>query len=262
MLPSNSAITFRTTDPTKWGTGKNAALTKDEIDLNFWELLTYIADLQNNPSQANGIYSIVGSNGVMTITLNDGTTFNIDLPQQTFRWTGAFQASHDYKRFDVLTAADGAYLALHDFTSDTIFDASASDLNGQQYGLMFPYQNIYDISFFAPSKPGSALSAGDTMFALRLARDAFLPADLPGSYAGFDVNPADGPWTVDIYKNTTLIGSYTHDADASSGAGGFFTFTDNVQFNAGDVLRVTAPSSVDSAAKAFSMVLAAKKGTF
>lgn len=261
MLPSNSSLVFRTTDPTKWGVGKGAPLTKDEIDNNFWELLAYIADQANSSAAATNVLSIIGSNGEMTVTLSNGDVFTVPLPEQAFNWTGAFQPAHQYEQYDILTASDGAYLVNYAHLSPTTFDPAATGPNGDYYKLMFAYQNVYDISFFAPSKPGAALDAGDTMFALRFARDAFLPAGLPGSYAGFDVNPADGSWTVDIYKNAEQIGSYTHDADVSSGASGFFTFDADVQFNPGDVLRVLAPAAVDSAAKAFSIVFAAKKGT-
>lgn len=251
-LPSNSALVFRTDDATKWGTGKGARLTKEEIDNNFWSLLEYIASQSSNdPAQ---IYSITDSNGKLTITLTDGRSFGpFDLPESAFRWTGDFVAGRDYFKFDVLVASDGAYLVLQDHTSATTFDPAATNLTGPLYALMFPFQNIYDISFFAPGQPGYGLTpATDAMFALRFARDAFLLTNLPGSYAGFKV-AATSAVSCDIYKNATQIGSW------SSASG--FTFGADVQFNANDVLYVMAPTGgLDATAKGLTMVFAARKG--
>ncbi len=262
-LPSDSSLVFRTTDAAKWGIGKGAKLTSVEVDLNFWYLLMLIADLQNNPALPLEIQSISVAAGQMTITLSDGVTqFGpFDLPEQAFAWKDAFVGGATYDKFDIITASDGAYLVLQSHTAASTFDPAANNMSGPLYRLIFPFQNIYDISFFFPGSVGAGLAAGDAMFALRFARDAFLPAGLTGSVAGFIVPPVDSGWSVDIQKNGATIGSFTYDAGASSGNEGFFTLAADTQFNPGDVLSVLRPAAIDAAAKGFTMTLSAKKGT-
>jgi hypothetical protein len=255
---------FRTTDLAKWGVGKGAPLTSTEVDNNFWEVLLQLADLASNEVLPKEIQSITVLDGQITITLSDGiTTFGpFDLPEQAFRWTGDFVPDADYFRMDVIKAEDGAYLVLQDHTAGATFDPNLNSMSGSVYALMFPFQNIYDISFFFPGLVGNGISSGDTMFALRAARSFFFDVDLPLSVAGFDVNPVDGVWEVDIKKNSTVIGSYTFDPTASSGGSdAFFTFSTQIQFDPGDVLKIMTPAAIDSAAKGFTITLAAKKGT-
>lgn len=260
-LPSDSTITFRTTDLAKWGLGKGSPLTKDEADENLWQILEYIAQAANAAGTPHQIVSINVASNQMTVALDDGTTFGpFTLPSAAFRWTGAFVGAFNYKTFDILTSNDGAYLVLQDHTSATTFDPAASNMSGSLYALMFAYQNVYDVGFCFPGAPGFGIPAGTPMFVYRFARDAYLPQDLLGSQAGFYTDPVDGPWTVDIYKNGTVIGSYTFDPSLSDP--GSFTFAANVQFTAGDVLAIFPPAAVDSAAQAFSLTLIAKKGTF
>ncbi len=262
-LPSDSGVIFRTTDLAKWGAGKGAPLTKDEVDSNFWLLLGYIATAMEATGTPHEIASVTVVDNQMTVTLDDATTFGpFDLPEAAFRWTGAYVGGFDYKRFDILTAADGAYLVRRDHTAATVFDPAASDMTGALYALLFPYQNIFDIGFYFPGPVGQAVPVGAPMFALLITRDVYLPQNLPGSDARFAVEPADGVWGVDIQKNGVVIGQYTFDPSNSSEPAGFFTFAANVQFSAGDVLEVMPPNAIDSAASSFTMTLQGKKGTF
>jgi hypothetical protein len=96
------AITYRTLGP--WGGGKGANLLPSEVDTNFYELARAIVDIQDNPEQPNGIYSITVSGTQMTITLNDGTVLGpYTLPVLTFRWRGEFQPGAPYAVLDVFT---------------------------------------------------------------------------------------------------------------------------------------------------------------
>lgn len=68
-------LTFRTTDNTKWGAGKESGLTNTEIDTNFWEL-------------SNAKLDVLGGtiNGDLTITGNlliDGSSTTINTTQLT-----------------------------------------------------------------------------------------------------------------------------------------------------------------------------------
>lgn len=260
-FPEDNDITFRTDDALKWGVGKGAALTKTEVDLNFWYVLTLIAALQENAPQPMEIQDITVTNGQMTITLDDGvTTFGpFDLPSQAFSWKGDFVGGTEYHRFDVIVSPDdGAYLVLQDHTAATEFDPDASNMTGPFYGLMFPFQNIYDISFYWPGKPGLGLDAGDAMFAIKFARSCFLKADLAGSQFDFEVEP-DAAFTALIFKNTTEIGEISYDPAATSP---WTTSLDaDTQFDAGDKLRIIRPDTIDDAAKGLQVTLAARKGT-
>lgn len=261
-LPSDNGLTFRTTDLARWGIGKGAPLTKDEVDTNFWLVLQYVAQAMADVANPHQIASITVANNQMTIQLDDETSFGpYDLPEAAFRWTGAFVGGFSYKRFDILTASDGAYLVLRDHTSATTFDPNASDMTGALYALMFAYQNIFDVGFFFPGIVGQAVPAGQPMFGFQFRRDAYLPANLPNSGASFITNPS-ALWSVDIEKNGVLIGTYTFDPNSSSAPEGFFDFATDVQFNAGDVLTVFPPASLDATAAGFALTFAAKKGTF
>jgi hypothetical protein len=262
-LPSDSVITFRTTDLAKWGLGKGSPLTSVEADENLWQLLEYIAAAAAAAGTPHEIASITVTSNKMTVTLDNGTAFGpFTLPSAAFRWTGAFVGGFDYKTFDILTASDGAYLVLQDHTAATTFDPAATNMSGNLYALMFAYQNLYDIGFFYPGLVGLGTPAGQPMFAYRFVRDAYLLADLPGTLAGFKSSPTDGPWTIEFFKNAASIGSYTYDPSLTDPAS--FSFAANVQFNAGDVLYIYPPttSAIDSSAEGFSLTFLAKKGTF
>lgn len=265
-LPSDNPLTFRTTDMTKWGVGKGSRLTSSEVDLNFWAILEMIAELTNNPALPAEIESIDVVNGKMTIQLTNSVVFGpFQLPEQAFRWTGAFVGGNDYESFDVLTYNNSAYLVLQAHTAASIFDPAATNMSGPLYALMFKYQDTYDVAFFYPGKVGLGLDVDETIFAHEFAQDAYFLEDLPGSRASFLVDPVDGstsnPWEVAIFKNATPIGTFTFDPDASSGAQGFFTFAADVEFAPGDKLRVERPAAIDSAAKGFTMTFAGKRGT-
>lgn len=266
-LPSDNDLIFRTTDATKWGTGKGSPLTSAEVDLNFWELLDLIADLAANAAVPATIDDIAVSNGQITFTLSDAQVFGpFDLPQQAFRWAEEFVGAADYLKFDVFTANNNLYLVLQAHTAASVFDPAATNMSGPLYGLMIAGYKLYDIGFFWPGFVGLGLEADECMFSHQFARAAYLPEDLVDSVAGFEVDPLDGLFEVGIFKNATLIGSFTFDPSASSGEEALFTFAAGVQFAAGDKLRVIRPASgssttLDSAAKGFTMTLAAVRGT-
>ena len=268
-LPSDNDLTFRTDDATRWGTGKGAVLTKAEVDMNFWTLLTYIAELASNPALPAEIDTITVENGQMVITLTNSTSFGpFDLPEQAFNWTDAYQPDHVYAPFDVFTATtetdgDGAYLVLQAHTSATVFDPDATNMSGPLYALMFPFQNIYDISFYAPGIVGNGLALGDEMFGLVFAREAFItPALGLTSQMKFSSEPG-GPFTCDIQKNGVSIGNIFFDPTASSGAQSLITIDDDTNFAVGDVLSVIRPdgTDLDTDAKGLKLTLMFKKGT-
>ncbi len=263
-LPSDNDLTFRTDDATRWGTGKGSPLTKVEGDMNLWTLLTYIADLESNQILPVEIQSItVDSNNKMLITMTDSSTFGpFQLPEQAFHWTGDFQGTFDYSKNDVFSAEDGAYLVLQEHTSASTFDPDANNMSGPLYALMFPYQNIYDISFYAPGIVGNGLSVGDEMFGLIFARDAYItPALGLTSQLAFSGEPG-GPFTCDLQKNGVSIGNLFFDPTASSSAQAVITIDADTNFTSGDVFSVMRPdgTDLDVDAKGMKVTFMFKKG--
>jgi len=103
-------VTYRTLGP--WGAGKGANLQPSEVDNNFYSLVQAIVNIQDNPEEPNGIYSITVSGTQMTITLNDGTVLGpYTLPVLTFRWRGEWDAFASYEVLDVFTIThQGIYM--------------------------------------------------------------------------------------------------------------------------------------------------------
>lgn len=250
-------LIFRTTDLTRWGVGKGSRLTKEEVDRNFWDVLQLALAAISNPLQPANIQTISVLGDQMTIELTNGNTFGpFTLPVAGFTWTGAFQSFHDYFKNDILTFADALYLVLQDNTTAGTFDPNASNIGGPFYQLMVTFPTRYDVGFFFPDTPGNGISTGAAMFAHRAAHDFFLLADLPGSVCGVNIEPTDD-LVCTIMKNTTPIGTLTILADELDAS---FDFTDDVQFNVGDVLRVIRPDVLDATARELTVTFAGTKG--
>ena len=253
------SLKYRTDDNTQWGAGLGRDLQPQEIDQNFYDVEMRLEAVEQNPALPNEIDSISVDGNRMTITMADHTVFGpYILPQAAFRFTGAFQANHDYKRYDFLVANDGLYLVLHDFTSGDAFVFGA-DAQGPFYQFILPFPSNYDIGFFFPGPPGLGLVDSAAMFAFRAsARTPFyLPAGLPDSSAGLAVAPTNA-LSCAIYQDATQIGTLDFAPGSTTGT---FTFDQAVQFNAGNTLRVMCPAALDDTALDLSTLFAAVKGT-
>lgn len=252
------SLKFRTRDDSRWGAGKSANLNPVEVDENFWDLLQRLQAVEENPAQPLQIGNIAVSGNRMTITLSDGvTSFGpFTLPQAAFRFTGSYQASHDYSAFDFLTANDGLYLVLIEHTSDADFDPDAQVAGQALYQFILPFPNLYDIGFFFPGTPGAGIAGGAAMFTLIANRKFYLPQGLAGSAACLET-AATSALTFSIRKNATEIGTMSVAAGATAAT---FTFGSAVQFDGGDRLRVLRPSSLDATASDFSINFAARQG--
>jgi hypothetical protein len=131
------SITYRTAGP--WGAGKGADLDADEIDANFYSLATTIQGVIDNPPVPNGISSIeiVGTNKLI-ITLDDYTVFGpFDLPIASFADRGAWAPVTLYHYGDIFTHASSVYMVIQEHTSDASFNASAGNMAGPYYRLLF-----------------------------------------------------------------------------------------------------------------------------
>jgi hypothetical protein len=253
------ALKYRTDDNAQWGVGLGRDLNPEEIDQNFYDVETRLEGVEQNPVLPNEIETISVDGNRMTITMADHTTFGpYILPQAAFRFTGAFQPNHDYRLYDFLVANDGLYMVLHDFTSGDTF-VFGSDAQGPFYHFILPFPSNYDIGFFCPGAPGLGIVDGAAMFAFRAsARTPFyLPAGLSQSSAGLAVAPT-AALSCAIYRDATQIGTLDFMPGSTAGT---FTFDQQIQFNAGNTLRVMRPAALDDTALDLSILFAAVKGT-
>lgn len=134
----------------RW-TGEGRPLTKQEVNLDLYNLKTAIEGLQDSYTATISIASVTQpSAGQFLITLTDSTTQGpFDLPSATFRDRGAWAVDTPYLVNDTFTANGALYRVLFDHTSDdTSFDPNANDGAGHDY-----YAAML-------SSPGNSLPAG------------------------------------------------------------------------------------------------------
>lgn len=251
------AITYRTDDNTRWGTGKGANLTPAQVDINMWELAQAIISLQDNPVQPKEIDQIVVSGDQMTITLSDGVTeFGpFTLPTISLNPTGAFQTGHEYSKNDLLTASEGLYLVLQDHTSASTFDPDASNMSGDLYGFLMPFPTSYDLGVFIPGQPGSGIVSGEPIYAFCAARAFTFVAGLTASRAQLGDGTTDA-MTLTMRKNGVAIGTINFGAGAQIGT---FTLAADVSFAAGDVFDIVRPTTLDSTARNLMLTLIGRR---
>jgi hypothetical protein len=192
----------------------------------------------------------------MTFHMTDYSVIGpFTLPQAAFAFTGDFQAFHDYKLYDFLTARDGLYLVLEPFTSGAEF------VFGPNLQLIMPFPKVFDIGFFFPGKPGRGIEIDDyeaqAMFTFRCLREFYLPADLTDTVGGL-LFEATGDLEYPIMKNLDQIGTINIAAGADTAT---FTFADDVQFEINDTLRVLRMATFDDTAKDLSVTFKGVLGT-
>jgi hypothetical protein len=244
-----------------WGTGIGVPLSSMQVDLNFWQLLLRIVNLEENPIQPNQIEMIEVIGNKMTIHMSDYTTFGpFTLPVAAFRFTGAFQGNHDYKTYDLLLANEGLYMVLHDFTSGPTF-VNGSDFTGPWYSLLMPFPTKFSVGFSFPGKPGFGIQIDEyeasAMWSYRFDREVYFLADLPGTVGGLFID-ATADMEMPIMKGLDQIGTITVAAGTGDAA---FIFPDDIQFEINDVLRILRPVELDTTAKDLTVTFQGKLGT-
>ncbi len=132
------AVTFRTNDATRWGTGNGSDLSATQIDINFWVLLTAVQALQDGAAGQAGIDHFVILNTQLFVYLTNHVIlgpYTLPTAQWTFR--GPWTPSTQYQFFDVFTEGRAVYLVLFPHISNSLFNAGSSDLLGHNYyGLL------------------------------------------------------------------------------------------------------------------------------
>lgn len=246
-------ITYRTNDGTRWGAGKGANLTPTEVDRNFWSVHQRLLTIENNPVLPLEIAEITVVGNQMTITLSDGyTTFGpFTLPTAAFDWVGEWTPSTNYAAYTLFTYNDVLYMTLEALNTGPSF------VMGPHYQYLMPLPRVFDVALFFPQKVGFAIPAGEPIMSYLSVRDWYLLANLPLSRASLRV-ATTAELVLDIYKNTTSIGTITFAAATTVGV---FSFADTVEFEAGDVLSVMAPAAVDDTAKDLRCTFVGRQGT-
>jgi hypothetical protein len=132
------APVFRTSDLTRWGSGKGSDLTPTEQDLNIWGLDQKIDAVEL--LSPVGIASFYVSGGSLYEVLTDGTQRGpFPFPVAVPAFKGAWTPLTAYVATDEFTQAGALYRVLLAHTSASTFSAGANDgLGHNYYGLLNP----------------------------------------------------------------------------------------------------------------------------
>jgi hypothetical protein len=129
-----TALTYRTTDGTKWGGGLGADLSASQIDNNFWLLYSMVVALQDHSSNNASIsyFNVTGSS--LYVHLTDHTVLGpYTIPTSQWNMRGDWVTATNYAALDVFRAAGALYLTIFPHTSQATFDPNANDGAGHNY---------------------------------------------------------------------------------------------------------------------------------
>lgn len=131
------SITYRTNDGTRWGTGKGSNVDADEVDVNFWNIVTAVQGLIDNPLTPKQIESVEVTGTSLTFYLTGGVPVGpVTLPTLTWTWRGNFTIDTEYHSLDWIHVPTlGIYLIVSDHTSGSVFDPDLEDIDGDQVYL-------------------------------------------------------------------------------------------------------------------------------
>jgi len=126
--------TYRTNDGTRWGTGKGSDLAPQEVDINFWDLITRMQTQEARPDPGPVITSFSTSGALFYVHMSDGSTLGpYELPVAVFKDRGEWLPAVFYTKLDTFTINGGLYVVLFDHTSASSFDPGANDGAGHDY---------------------------------------------------------------------------------------------------------------------------------
>lgn len=132
-------IKYRTSGA--WGSGEGRGLYAAEVDENFYDHEGRIETLETNPSDANSIANVTIAGNVITVTLDDGTTFAGTLTVPLMRFRGEYDASATYAVYDAFTYGGAAlYWTLIGISAPGAFDPALAESDGSAY-----WQKIVDL---------------------------------------------------------------------------------------------------------------------
>jgi hypothetical protein len=260
-------ITYRGTDPTRWGTGQESDLSAEQIDINFWFLYSSLVALQDHAgANADIDYFVVTGNQLFVHLTNHAVLGPYILPIAQWNFKEEWTPITHYGLLDVVTSNGSLYIVVWDHTSDATFDPNAGDGAGHDYyklllaqpANMLPtggtarqrlvkidaadFNVAWDsdyrhLALFIQGKP----AANELLLRYLVTENLTLPAGLPGSGGSAGV-PTTTSVAYAISKNGTAIGNITFPA---TGAAGVISFSTDIGFVSGDILSINGPAIPD-----------------
>jgi hypothetical protein len=266
-------ITFRTNDPTRWGTGNGMDLTPTQIDINFWVLYTAIIALQDHQDASAAISTFTVSGDTFYVHLTNHVVLGpYNLPVASFNWRGEFQANATYNVNDIFSATDqnGAsalFLVIYPVpNAGSTFFQYSNDGNGHNYyaeiiaappselpqngnpGAVLMMTDLdspgsvqwvnltRNVGFYIETEPNPL----EEVIAYVTPEAITFPQGLIGSVGNVAVHPTSAQ-AYELYWNNASIGS----VNIATNGVVTFTFPHPVAMAAGDVLSIIAPSVPD-----------------
>jgi hypothetical protein len=240
---------YRTTDPTKWGTGQDEDLDAADVDNNFWELVEATQELSTTRPQPNNIASVSRDGTNMVIHLDDGTQLIVPLPVLQYRDRGAWQPNTDYLPLDVfrvegmgLYSVNLAYTSGTDFDETVLGEGDAPVLNkilGSDAGS--GGSSNYDVEFYYPGK----LADVTATYLWQMVSLQALLVQSGGHNVAYLQTPATGAITMEVRQNDASVGSIVFTGGANTGS---VVLSADVTLHRDDRLSVSPPATADASA--------------
>jgi hypothetical protein len=261
---------YRTDDGGRWGTGKGSNLTAAEVDVNFWDIIQRILNLENNPPVAVSIrdFTVVGNQ--LTINMTDGSTKGpFTIPTSQWRWTGPWSPNTAYGINDIFSDGGAVYRVAVAHTSNPSFDPALLVEGNYVYNLLLESAlQAYDMGmYYSFGVPDD----GSVLLQHVAVRNFIIPGNWLNSQAFLRI-AATNDLSLPIYQNATLIGHIDFTPATlleSGGPGQYGTFVPlspptDIQVRPADILRIyapdTSPPTPDPTAVGLSVTLAALVG--
>lgn len=136
----HEGVAFRTTDNAKWGDGKEARLTKVEIDTSLWNLLVRIIAIEDAPVVPTEISSVTLNGSQLTFHMSNGATFGpFTIPIAVMRFRGDWAPATVYYQVELFRVVDqGLFMVVRNHTSLSSFDPNEVNSFGALYSLILP----------------------------------------------------------------------------------------------------------------------------
>lgn len=264
------ALTYRTSDVTRWGSGKGARLTAEEFDRNTWELSERIRSVEEALDaglEGVGISNIEQVGSTFMIYMTNGAAYGpFTIPTAMLQWRGDWLNGQILRKLDLVTVKGmGLYLVNIPHTTPVApatFDPDAFDsVSGSNYYTHVFGEDTYitDIAFSWPGKPGQGVEAGTDFFEHMFIRPTMIPAGFVGSRAKLQA-ASTSDLVMRIKKNGDHIGTVTFTAGNLIGV---ITMLDDADINFvdTDTLSIERPTDLDPTAARLALTIAARTVT-
>lgn len=234
------AITFVTTDMTRWGVGTGVPHNAAAADIIIWDLLQRIIALEAGAPDPRSItgFSVVGNQ--LTVTMSDATNEGpFTLPISSFIFLDGFIPATIFKANSIFPANDALWLVTQDHLTDAVFDPGRT-IVGDVYRKVFGVPSVApnDLHMFMPG----GLANAQLILYTEATRRWQLPASLTGSRFRSQVAAANIA-VVTLKKNGSDIGTLSW---ALGGSIPTVTFASAVTFDVSDKFSVHGPSPADT----------------